>query len=371
MTPRLRRVICSGLVASVLSLIAMQPASAAHKTAHGTPTGPAPKLFAADFPTLKDSEWGFDIGGFGGISKGKAIAFNPVIFVHGNAYDAEFWNIDPEDVAAGSAATTVNVRRFFRAAGYTDQEIWGLSYNGVGCKNTATCGSANDVNVPDLFAFIQAVRAYTGAAHIDIVGHSLGVTIVRKTVKAHPELLDVVEDVVLIAGANHGTSSCKGVETTWYGCDEVFPGSPWLNDLNTWNPKGEGDETPGPPRYMTIYDGSGVVDTFYVGADADSPALSGAQNIKMVGTAHLPLARGRAALDTYLPFLQGHNIVSRTDGGPIEDPSTRTNVAGKRGKRLADSGSFEAIGGPLFLLLALIMWTIARPSRKQMHSRIG
>lgn len=294
--------------AAVLMLALVAPAWSAHKFAHGTPSGPAAKLFAADFTPPKDTEWGYDLGGFGGESKGKKLVHNPVILVHGQGYDHESW-----DVATEVPPGTLNVRKFLRSKGYTDQEIWGVSYNGDACMNTVTCGTDSESNNQDVFNFIQAVRAYTGVEKVDVVAHSLGVTVVRKSVRVHPELLDQIEDMVLIAGANHGTTSCRGNETTWFGCDQVYPGSPWLADINTWNPKGEGDETPGPTRYMTVFDGSGVADTFYMTSatydDSKSPALTGADNRELTGELHFPLARGQAALDTWVPFILAANDV--------------------------------------------------------------
>lgn len=345
-----RREVRSLLAVGALSLVLMAgSAEAGHKFAHGMPRAAGVKKFAADFITPKDSEWGFDIGGFGGISKRGTLKYNPVIFVHGNVYDADFWD------AAEVPPTTMNVRKAFRDAGYTDQEIWGLSYNGKGCFVTADCGSANDVNIPDLYNFIQAVRAYTGAAKVDVVGHSLGVTIVRKTVFAHPELLDQIEDMVLIAGANHGTSSCRGVETTWYGCDEVAPGSAWLAELDGWNPKQEGDETPGPIRYMTIYDGSGAADTFYLKTpplydDSQSPRLSGADNRTLPGTLHLPLARGKEAIAIYLPFLQNHNDLTLS-GSLRHLPDS--GVGSNRGLAATGSSSWLSLFGVTLLISGL------------------
>ncbi|MCA1838712.1 MAG: hypothetical protein ABR507_11305 [Actinomycetota bacterium] len=353
-----RKVLIASVVGTAAGLFMAPLAYGSHMVGHGAPAA-ADKLFAADFIVPKDQELGFDLGGFGGITKGQGLAFNPVIFVHGNAYDANFWDSAVED-----GVTTINVRKYFRAAGYTDQEIWGISYNGKGCSDTAACGTANDINVADLYPFIQAVRSYTGSGKVDIVAHSLGVTVVRKTIKNHPDLLGQIEDAVFVAGANHGTSACRNLAGTWYGCDEVVPGSAWLDDLNTWDPNGERDETPGPIRYMTIYDGSGASDNFFVGQDAQSPSLTGADNRQMPGTAHLPLARGKAALDTYLPFLRDNNVVQRIDGGKIVDPSTRVDVRGRHAGRIASTGSFDAGAGAVLLIAAALTGLLARPRRK-------
>lgn len=329
---------------------------ASHKTGHGTPSGPAPKAFASDFVAPKDSEWSFDIGGFGGEKRGKALAYNPVLFVHGNSEDSTFY------AASEAPPVVINVRQRMKTAGYTDQEVWALSYNGARCGSNA-CGTANDVNVPDMRSFIQAVRDYTGSSKVDIVAHSLGVTLVRKTMFLYPELLDQIEDFVASAGANHGTSACRGVETTVFGCDEIVPGSAWLGEINSWNPKGESDETPGPVRYMTIYDGSGAGDQFYLNLpllydDTKSPRLSGAQiNKELPNTPHFTLVRGDVAFNNYLPFIRDHNIVSRTDGGPVISPEQR-----RAAQVLAETGAPPwFIYGLALLAVAISFGLAGRP----------
>ncbi len=334
------------LVAVILAISALQVAAlSTHKTGHGTPSGPAPKAFATDFVPPKDSEWNFDIGGFGGESKGKALAYNPVIFVHGNGEDGTFFQ------AAEAPPLILNLRQRMKTAGYTDQEVWAISYNGARCGSQA-CFTANDVQVSDMFAFIQAVRNYTGSAKVDIVSHSLGVTVVRRTMFMHPALLDQIEDFVGAAGGNHGTTACRGFETSYYGCDELGPGTPWINQLNSWDPKGEGDETPGPTRYMTIFDGTGVVDTFFLRTptfdDSKSPRLSGADNRELPNTAHNTLIRGDVAFNLFLPFIRNHNDVTRTDAGPVITPEQR-----KAAQALAETGA------PPWLLYGLALLALA------------
>ncbi|MEO7803305.1 MAG: hypothetical protein ABIS18_02405 [Actinomycetota bacterium] len=333
-----------GLFVMALLVIAA-PAQAGHQVGHGLTNGAPANAFASDFTPPQDEERAWPLGGFGGESAGKQLTYNPVIFIHGNGSDATFW-----DVGAEVSPTTLKVRRVFREAGYADQEIWAVSYNGAGCSNTTTCGTANDINTTDIFRFIESVRNYTLSEKVDIVAHSLGVTIVRKAIKQHPELLQQIEDMVLIAGANHGTTACKGFETIYYGCDEIAPGTPWLADLNAWNPKGEGDETPGPIRYMTVYDGSGTSDNFFLTDEAQSPALSGAfDNHQLPGELHLALARGQKALDVYLPFLKSNNVLARLLRAPLINVDT--GRAGTK-KPLASTGSFDYRWGILLIALA-------------------
>ena len=306
MTDRLRRVllllVCSGLIASGIA-----PADA--DPPHDPPQGPARVAFGPGFPALKDHEWGFPLGGFGGIRQRIPISRPPVIFVHGNNVDAADW---------------YPVRDDFRAAGWTDQELWALSYNGLGGNNgTAltrqnperdqehremgwdgiTRVTNNEVNVPDLYDFIRAVRTYTGSEKFSLVGHSLGVTLARRTLKVHPELRGDLVAFVGIAGANHGTSFCPpGSEGNVVSCDEIAAGTPWLTDLN--GPNGT-DETYGPARWMTIYDGSGAGDPAFAGPTyAASPELQGACNQDFPGTYHNDLRLDPAIVRHYRQFLE-------------------------------------------------------------------
>lgn len=302
-----KRVLC---IAVALAGLAGNPAVAQDLRAGNlAPYGPAKVRFAPDFPALTDSEWGFAIGGFGGTRAGDPPGHVPVIFVHGNNVDHGDW---------------YPVRDDFRAAGWSDQALWALSYNGLGANNGTALFrenperdaeheemggdgiarvTSNDANVPDLYAFIQAVRAYTGSQRFSLVGHSLGVTLARKTLKAHPELRADLVAFVGIAGANHGTSFCpNGSENVVNSCSEIAPGTAWLADLN--GPDG-GDETYPPARWLTVYDGSGAGDPAYVGpAIAQSPALLGADNREYPNTYHNDLRIDPAIVADYRAFLE-------------------------------------------------------------------
>lgn len=272
------------------------------------PQGPAKVRFPADFPKLVDREWGFPLGGFGGTAKGAPLRHVPVIFVHGNNVDAADW---------------YPVRDAFREAGWSDQELWALSYNGLGSNNGSALrtpnperdaeheemgsdGTAritnNEVNVPDLYDFILAVREYTGSDRFVLVGHSLGVTLARRTLKVHPDLRDDLVAFVGIAGANHGTSLCPpGSEGNVVSCDEIAAGTQWLADLN--GPDGA-DETYAPARWLTIYDGSGAADPAFAGPTyAQSPALKGADNRQFPGTYHNDLRLDPAIVEVYRTFI--------------------------------------------------------------------
>jgi len=285
----MRRLACGLAVVAIVA--APVTARAEHATGHPDwSCCPALARFADDVPELLDAEWGYPVGGWGGIRRGAPLNRTPVIFVHGNGEDASFWDLDNESTLA------VNVRERFRADGYTDQEMWALSYNGARCGNN-TCQTSNEVNVADMVAFIETVLDYTGAQEVDIVAHSLGVTLVRRALQVRPDLQARVEDAVFASGANHGTTACRGSETI-IGCHEIYPGSPWLAALN------DGDETPGATRYMTVCDCTGAVDHFFLGPDARSPQLDGAENLEVPGSAHFVTARGPDVYGRYLSFVK-------------------------------------------------------------------
>jgi pimeloyl-ACP methyl ester carboxylesterase len=252
-----------------------------------------------------DAEWEWRIGGFGGVKRRAPLKHVPVILVHGNNVDHADW---------------YPVRDDFRAAGWSDQELWALSYNGLGGSNgsaltrtnpqrdeehraegkdAVTYVTENDANVEDLRRFIAMVQSYTGSRRFSIVGHSLGVTLARETLRVHPALRKDLVAFVGIAGANRGTAFCPpGSEGNVVSCDEIAAGTPWLARLNA------AGETYGPARWMTVYDGSGAGDPAFPGTYAQSPRLEGADNRQYPGTYHNDLRIAPEIVAVYRAFLE-------------------------------------------------------------------
>jgi hypothetical protein len=356
---------------------------------HSRPQGPAAVRFAPDFPALVDHEWGFRLGGFGGIRAGAPRKHVPVIFVHGNNVDAADW---------------YPVRDDFRAAGWTDQELWALSYNGLGSAAGTAVETQNperddehmqmhsdgtthitndDVNVPDLYDFILAVQRYTGSSRFTIVGHSLGVTLARKTLKVHSELRRDLVAFVGIAGANHGTSLCPpGSEGQVVSCNEIAAGTPWLAALNG---PGGSDETYAPARWMTVYDGSGAGDPAYAGdMYAQSPALAGADNRQFPHTYHNDLRVSPAIVAHYRAFVEAAErpaLAAASASAPAANlpaaspastpPSASPNPAPSSsatvsGRALPATGSTVPVGAALVLLAASL---VLRRRKSPVHPR--
>jgi pimeloyl-ACP methyl ester carboxylesterase len=240
------------------------------------------------------------VGGWGGGDcPAGHIPRTPVVFLHGNGGDAWHWNLDT-DSPDGS---TVNVRQRFLDAGYCAKELWAVSYSGAVTPEGEIgggYGTYDDVNAPEVYRFMLAVRDFVGTPQIDVVGHSLGVTVARKAMFLHrhdalsPYVL--VRRAVMIAGANQGTTTCRG-EQQLDVCKEVQPGSAWLAELNAPG------ESPGPTRWLTVCDCTGVADDFYLGPDAESPLLKGAAALRFPYMNHFQLGLSETAIAGYLPFL--------------------------------------------------------------------
>ena len=113
--------------------------------------------------------------------------------------------------------------------------------------------------MPDLRRFVAAVLEFTGARQVDVVAHSLGVTITREWLR-QDDAYRTVRRFVAIDGPNHGIINCSPNPANFYQlpsqggftpssevCVEVgSPDTPFLKRLN------KGDDTPGPTQYLVV-----------------------------------------------------------------------------------------------------------------------
>ncbi len=241
-----------------------------------------PTAFPAGFVPPNDYVTGNPLTGWGG-GKGDIVHI-PIVFIHGNAHSAENW---------------VTMATYFAAAGYTWNELWAVSYLQV--VNNENYNS-NEGNWREIDDFVQAVLEYTGEDRVNILSHSLGVTIARTWLKYSNDY-DQVETFIGIAGANHGVAFC-GPDDHRGMCAELgYPQSNFLNWLNG------GDETPFDTeiRWVTLYNG-GNLDIFFpemaLMNDSTihdlrlSPLLEGAQNIKFPEYDHFRLSLAETVFDT-------------------------------------------------------------------------
>ncbi len=192
-------------------------------------------------------------GSYGGKSSATDTVVNqPVIFIHGNSDKAV-------GSVTGQTGWTASID-YFLSNGYKTSELYATTY---GPANALLSSQQyhSKAYLTKLRAFIQAVKQYTGATKVDIVAHSLGVTLARKAIKGGmaydplaggyydlgPSLTSSVDTFIGIAGANRGLTSCYLSGGSTPTCDAtvgLYPGylvgllgpyyvSSYLVDLNS------------------------------------------------------------------------------------------------------------------------------------------
>jgi len=258
------------------------------------------------FPVIEDASLAVPVIGFG--AAGAAVR-TPVIFLHGN-------NDTPFPTACSPYGNARAFAQYLADNGWSTSELWGLGYQGDQCDLAVSqtfrsrIGHSNQANVPDLRRFVRAVLASTGASQVDIVGHSLGVTLAREWIRqdrAH----GMVRKLVAVDGPNHGIINCSPDPANYFQapaaggftpdsavCEELgSPDTPFLQQLN--GPGGAG-ETLGRVKvlvvrnadasfvYFPIQDGViapvPAIDAYGQPTDfSQSAALKGARTLNLTG----------------------------------------------------------------------------------------
>ena len=177
----------------------------------------------------------FNSGGnsYGGkASAGDAVVNQPVIFIHGNS-----------DSALGQSSTLTgwdSSINYFLSQGYKKSELYATTW-GDADPFLSAYQYHSKPNLQKIRAFIQAVKAYTGATKVDIVTHSMGVTLARKAIlggsgsdaanggsyNLGSPLTASVDAFVGISGANYGLVSCYqtgGSTPTCAATNGLYPG---------------------------------------------------------------------------------------------------------------------------------------------------
>ncbi len=205
--------------------------------------------FPPGFPAIEDASLGKPVIGFGAAGP---VSRTPVIFLHGN-------NDTPFPTACNPYGRMQALAQHLADNGYATSELWGLGYQGdqcdlgtVGQTRRSSIAHTNAANVPDLRRFVRAVLAYTGAKQVDIVAHSLGVTLTREWVR-QDRANRQVRRFVAIDGPNQGIINCSPNAANYFQapaaggftpqsevCQELgSPNTPFLKLLN--GSRGHGD----------------------------------------------------------------------------------------------------------------------------------
>jgi pimeloyl-ACP methyl ester carboxylesterase len=264
----------ASLLSSILAALALTSAAQAAGTV-GT-------SLPAGFPVIVDASLGKPVLGFGAAG---AVTRTPVIFLHGN-------NDTPFATACNPYGRIHALAQYLADHGYAPSELWGLGYQGDQCDLPgdetirSSFAHTDEANVPDLRRFVRAVLDYTGAKQVDIVGHSLGVTLAREWMRQdHAQRL--VRRFVAIDGPNHGIIDCSPSPANYWQipalggftpqsavCVELgSPNTPFLQRLN------HADETPGSTRTLVIRN----ADTGFVYFPTQDGALAGVPAIDAFG----------------------------------------------------------------------------------------
>ncbi|MCB1058224.1 MAG: lipase [Acidobacteria bacterium] len=215
-------------------------------------------------------------GGFGG---GNCVATHtPVVFLHGNGDEAKNFDL-PTSTGAAS------VYDAFRAAGYNDCELFGLNW----LSSTERSLPQDNYHQPSkaqlISDFLWDVKAYTGSSQVDVVSHSLGVTMALFAIE-DAGMWSSVRRFIGIAGGMRGLPSCW-----WVGyANAAYPTCGSQNYFNsdifglyphswsTWNPRmGDGGFRDYPAGKSTSF--------YTIGADIHDEVLCGtASSVSGCGT---------------------------------------------------------------------------------------
>src|SRR5579871_1581780 len=193
-----------GIATMVAVLLQLSPQGYASAASPGK-TVQIGTTFPDRFPVIGNFYLGKPVIGFG--SDVGRIEHVPVIFLHGN-------NDSPYPTSCNPFGRMQAFAQFFLDNGYHPSELWGLGYQGDQCDlaqdNTHRSGVSHTTAtaVPMLRKFVRAVLDFTGAKRVDIVAHSLGVTVAREWM-LEDDAFRKVRALVAIDGPNHGIIDCS------------------------------------------------------------------------------------------------------------------------------------------------------------------
>lgn len=155
----------------------------------------------------------------------QPIRKTPIIFIHGNS-DGALASTAENDGDSSNDGWSTSIDEFLRN-GYTSAELYALTYGDRQIKH-ALNREMDCKTVIRIRRFIDAVLEYTMAEQVDIIAHSMGVSLARRVIKgglvhegrenSEEGLTHVcyigqsiqkrVHTLIGIAGANYGMCMC-------------------------------------------------------------------------------------------------------------------------------------------------------------------
>jgi hypothetical protein len=151
---------------------------------------------------------GFSPGvGYGGFGGGSCTATKtPVIFIHGNGDNAISLDMPPGYVS-GYGTPANSVYDELKARGYNDCEIFGVTYLSSSEQGSPQYNYHSSSKYSIIKTFIDKVKAYTGKTQVDIISHSMGVSMSLASLHYYGNWSSV-RKFVNIAGGIRGLYSC-------------------------------------------------------------------------------------------------------------------------------------------------------------------
>jgi triacylglycerol lipase len=145
-----------------------------------------------------------------------AACLDNVVLVHGNLASPSAWN---------------NTVSTLKSRGYVDAQLFRPNW---GSKTNAGSNDHGAVNTNVVKSAITSAYASSCTGKIDVIGHSMGVTLAMKAIN---ELAYAgnVNSFISVAGAQHGLNSCGvypfNVASATCGADGLSIGSPLINSV--------------------------------------------------------------------------------------------------------------------------------------------
>jgi pimeloyl-ACP methyl ester carboxylesterase len=217
----------------------------------------------------------------------------PVVFVHGNGDHAGLWD---------------TMRWRFESQGYPATRLFALSLPHPVASATVRGGEPNRSTpaeqVAALAAFVDRVRALTGAPRVALVGSSRGGLTIRRYVRDGGAA--ATSHVVTAGTPNHGVFALPALQP-----ESEFNGAgPYLRALNAEREVEPGVATlairsDGNDKYAQADGGAMGMRGVATGVDARGPALAGAAEVVLAGADHREVAFSAAAFRAVYAFVVG------------------------------------------------------------------
>ena len=260
-------------------------------------------------------------GGFGGgACKARR---TPVVFFHGNHNRAQDWDDAP---STGGPS----VYQTLRADGYQDCELFGINWLSPDAR-VAQLLNTHDAAKAELAAgFIADVLAYTKAAQVDVVGHSMGVTVALHAL-SRAGLWSKVRRFISISGAMRGLDSCSSVgnadpafaacfSQSWLDPDVFgfYPDSPPLAPNPRMGPRGFEAAPAQAPGTVFYSIGSGAHDGFTCTTTSPFPSCAETSRFDTGANVRAQLDVGSGSTSRTLDHDLSDGSIYVVDGGDAD-----------------------------------------------------